>query len=227
MKLKIKIDSKIAYFLITEIILIIIVVFGSIKFMKSETKNKELQRQLMEQSEVQGIKKQPPEYNSYKSTAKSEQSRSIKAVALVEEFLNNYYGSDPDPYSKLIKCEKYLSDSSIRKLCPYENDPEEISDELLQKIRNHDITLVSSENSNFTNYVENLDIYYSGDSTKLEKVLAYFTVQTYTANEYRSASTYIFECTIGEKNGNFLITDIILKSPVIFPANTSMDSNTY
>lgn len=220
MKYKIKLDPKILYLLITEMILILLVIFGAILYTKSEKRVNELEKQLMAKSETQGIKDVRSELASYKASTQKKETNSSKAISFVEEFLKTYYESDSiSTYTKLILCEKYLSDSALRKLCPNDDGQEEISDELFQRIRNHDVDLINSDTSNIKNQVANLDVYYRGDSSRKERVLAYFTLETYKKNgEHKTSSTYIFEGTVGEVEGNLLITDILLKSPVIFPA---------
>lgn len=218
MKYKIKLDSKSIYFIVTEVFLIILVLVITILYTKSEKRFVELQKQYKEKNETHIGKDIPSELSSYKTTSK-EAARPTRAIALVEEFLKNYYESDSSStYAKLINCEKYLSDSSLRKLCPYENDPEEITEEILQRIRSHDISLIDTESNSYINRIENVEAYYRGDPTKKEQVLAYFTVETYKQDgNHKATSTYIFECTIGNVDENLMITDILLKSPVVFP----------
>lgn len=194
--------------------------------MKSERTNKELEKQLLNKVEAPGNKNVQSTLSTYNALTKEEQQNSAKAISLVENFLKSYYESDSNSdYTKLINSEKFLSNASLRKLCPYDNDPGEISEELLQEIRNHDVSLINSESNDIINHVENLEIYYRGDSTRKEQVLAYFTVETYKkSGEHMTTSTYIFECTVGEVEGNFLITDILIKSPVIFPTYTPEES---
>ena len=216
MKYKLKLDTKSIFFIITEFCLITLVLVITILYTKSEKRFTELQKQFKETDETH-ITKIPSEL-SYKTSSK-ETDRTTRAMVLVEEFLKRYYESDSSsPYSKLINCEKYLSDSSLRKLCPYVNDPGEITEETLQKIRRHDISLIDAESSSYINRIDNMELYYRGDPTKKEQVLAYFTVETYKQDgNHKATSTYIFECTIGNVDKNLIISDILLKSPVVFP----------
>lgn len=217
MKYKIKLDAKSIYFIATEFCLITLVIVMTILYTKSEKRFAELQKQYIEKNETH-IEKEIPSELSYKTTSK-EANHTTRAITLVEEFLKKYYETDSSStYTRLINCEKYLSDSALQKLCPYENDPGEITEETLQRIRSHDVSLIDTESNSYIDRIENVEVYYRGDSTKKEQVLAYFTVETYKQDDsHKTTSTYIFECTIGNADENLMITDILLKSPVIFP----------
>lgn len=228
MKFLTKFDKNVIFLVGVEILLILIIVYQATLNTKYAQENKNLELQILDKDETDTVKELESQLDLYRDTSEKREKASSEAITLVEDFLKEYYKSGSSNYTKLIRCEKFLSDLSLRKLCPYDNDPDEVSDDLLQKIRNHDQSLIDTTTNDIKVNLDNIDIYYRGDFNRKEQVFAYFTLETYKRkNSHTTSSTYIFECTVGEIDGKLLISDIILKSPVIIPTYNPELSNTH
>lgn len=224
-----KTNKKTNFFIVMEAILILLIIWLSVLYMKSEHHLTELKNQLSansSNSNSESFKVVQTELTNYREAAEDQTQRTSEALSLVKNFLRAYYECDViSPYARLMNSAHYLNDNALRQLCPYVHDPKEITHSLLEQIRNQDSSLLTpeeSEESNRTNYILNMELYYRGNVQKKEQVLAYFTLETRKkGSDYSNKSIYLFECTIGESEEKLVITDILIRSPVILPTYDS------
>lgn len=224
-----KANKQTYFFIVMEAILILFIIWLSVLYIKSEHNLTELKKQFLADSSItnsENFKIVQTELTNYQEATQNKANRISEALSLVENFLRAYYEYDSmSPYAKLMNSEHYLNNNALRQLCPYVHGPDEITNSLLEQIRNHDPSLLTSEEyeeSSRTNYIINMELYYRGDAKKKEQVLAYFILETRKkGSDYSNKSTYLFECTIGEYEEKFVITDILIRSPVILPTYDS------
>lgn len=220
--MKLNIDKKYILLVCMNLVLMGFLMVLGIIYTKSFRENKYLKEQIKDSYVERPINDTAAqsELQIMRDEVASQKNDKTAVTKVIEDFLTAYYTSDSaDPFSRLFNAEKYLGDEALRTLCPYDNDPEEVTDDLIKAIRSHDTSLAEPGDGKrrARNYVSDLTIYYDKSDKGIETALAYFIVESGD-----SKSAYLFQCTmdqVGRAEDNPpIISDITMKTPVILPA---------
>lgn len=158
--------------------------------------------------------------DSLKRGAYDSSKRKDAAIRTVDSFLHQYYESNyKDPISRLSSSSMYLTDDAIVQLYPYVNSPDEVTDELVELIRQHDPSIMSYETAAHTNTIESITTYYRDAGTYNMEVFSVFSLTTSSnGSSAGSSSFYLFKCSVIEDGSNYYIDEIFLKTPAILPS---------
>lgn len=206
------------------LVLLVTLVITAFLYNSNRNRVKDLQAQLRDVSQ-NDCTAHELQINSYREQLQDLQNKTSEAevrknnvVKTVERFLLTYFESEyRDSYTKISWTSNYLSDNAIRQLSPYINSPDEITNEMINKIRNHDKEIITSEMTQFQNTVEKLEIYYEAQNKNTATVFCYFILETGRKGSM-TKSPYLLRCNVMAADDGYVIDEITLRSPVILPS---------